>query len=104
MNQPGMFADQFTGRKYRVYQSGRQGPIGPLSSNPSDQWDFHYLYDKEILPGETEPRDSLYKTILSVNYDPGRGLKYLGSALLVFGTAWIIYGRKSRYRVPSQRD
>ena len=96
MNQPGLFTDQFTGRKYRVYQSGRQGPIGPLSTNPMDLWDFHYLYDKELLPGETEPRDSLYKTILSVNYDPGRGLKYLGCAMLVFGTAWIIYGRKKR--------
>ena len=96
MNQPGMFTDQFTGRKYRVYQSSRQGPLGPLSPNPMDRRDFHYFYDKEILPGETEPRDSLYRSILSVNYDPGRGLKYLGSALLVFGTAWMIYGRHTK--------
>ena len=94
MNQPGVFTDQFTGRKYRVYQSGRQGPLGPLHPNSMDRRDFHYFYDKEILPDETEPRDSLYKTVLSVNYDPGRGLKYLGSALLVFGTAWMIYGRQ----------
>ncbi|MCL2304687.1 MAG: hypothetical protein FWC43_05030 [Planctomycetaceae bacterium] len=95
MNQPGVFTDQFTGRKYRVYQSGRQGPFGPLSPNVEDRWNFHYLYDQEILPGESEPRDSLYKTILSVNDDPGRGLKYLGCALLVFGTVWMIYrGRR----------
>ncbi len=88
MNQPGLFKDPKTGHKYRVYQSSRQGPFGPETP------EFRYLYDKRILPGETRPRESLYRSVLSVNYDPGRGLKYLGSALLIFGTAWVFYGRR----------
>jgi hypothetical protein len=85
MNQPGVFTDQLTGRPYRVYQSSWAGPFGPQTM------EFQYLFDKELFPGETEPRESIYKSILSVNYDPGRGLKYLGSAMLVFGTAWLIF-------------
>ncbi len=27
-------------------------------------------------------------SVLSVNYDPGRWIKYLGSLLLVFGAIW----------------
>ena len=88
MNQPGLFTDQLTGRKYRVYQSDRSGPYGPGTEM------FQYLYDKRILPGESQPRESIYKSVLSVNYDPGRGLKYLGCTLLVFGTVWVFYGRK----------
>lgn len=90
MNQPGLFRDQFTGRKYRVYQSSRQGPFGPETP------EFHFLYDKSILLGETAPREGIFMSILSVNHDPGRGLKYLGSALLIFGTAWMFYGKRKR--------
>jgi hypothetical protein len=35
------------------------------------------------------------RSILSVNYDPGRGLKYLGSALLVLGTILLFYFKKT---------
>ncbi|MEO0335651.1 MAG: cytochrome c biogenesis protein ResB [Pseudomonadota bacterium] len=35
------------------------------------------------------------KSILSVNYDPGRGLKYLGSALMVLGTILLFYFKKT---------
>lgn len=87
MNQPGIFESAFTKRKFRVYQTDRRGPFGPQST------EFHFLYDKNILPGETRPRDSISMSVLSVNDDPGRGLKYLGSAMLVFGTAWVFYGR-----------
>ncbi|MGL6225955.1 MAG: hypothetical protein ACRC10_04925 [Thermoguttaceae bacterium] len=90
MNQPGVFVDQTTARAYRVYQSSWSGPYGPQSM------EYQYLFDKEIFPGEEEPRESIYKSVLSVNYDPGRGLKYLGSAMLVFGTAWLIFRSKRK--------
>ncbi|NQZ00974.1 MAG: cytochrome c biogenesis protein ResB [Bdellovibrionales bacterium] len=35
------------------------------------------------------------RSILSVNYDPGRGLKYLGSALMVLGTILLFYFKKT---------
>lgn len=35
-------------------------------------------------------------SILSVNYDPGRVLKYLGSALIVLGTILLFYFKKGR--------
>ncbi|MGL6194411.1 MAG: cytochrome c biogenesis protein ResB [Thermoguttaceae bacterium] len=93
MNQPGLFKDQYTGRKYRVYQESFDGPFGPtgMQSMP-----FHYFYDKRILPGDTRPREAIYKSVLSVNFDPGRGIKYLGCAMLVFGTAWMLIGRKKK--------
>jgi hypothetical protein len=37
-----------------------------------------------------------YGTVLSVNYDPGRWIKYLGSLLLVIGTAWHFYLRRKK--------
>jgi hypothetical protein len=39
-----------------------------------------------------------YGSVFSVNYDPGRPLKYLGSLLLVLGSIWhfVIRGRKKK--------
>lgn len=35
-------------------------------------------------------------SVLSVNYDPGRWVKYLGSLLIVFGSAHLFYRRRKR--------
>jgi hypothetical protein len=33
-------------------------------------------------------------SVLSVNYDPGRWIKYLGSLMIVFGSIWLFYFKK----------
>ena len=98
MNQPGMFADQVTGRKrclfgvpkYRVFQTSYQGPYHPgMQAYESRQSGW-------LIGDETQPRESLHASTLTANYDPGRGLKYLGSLMLVLGTLAFIYGKALR--------
>jgi hypothetical protein len=90
MNQPGMFTDKVTGRKYRLFQSSYRGPFSP-GSPEYDQFLGGYL-----LNGETSPRETLYATVLSVNYDPGRGLKYLGCLLIVLGSLALFYAKRRK--------
>jgi hypothetical protein len=42
----------------------------------------------------------LYGSALSVNYDPGRALKYFGSFLIVFGSIWHFYIRRKKIKIP----
>ncbi len=37
------------------------------------------------------PRDELYQSTLTFNYDPGRGLKYFGCLMIVAGIAAMFY-------------
>ena len=37
--------------------------------------------------------DRLEASVLTVNYDPGRGVKYLGSSLIVIGIFTMFYMR-----------
>jgi hypothetical protein len=87
MNRPGFFASKSRG--YRIYQSSYVGPFYP------DQPLFHELYDGTIFPWETRPRESIAMSTLSVNADPGRGWKYFGSFLIVFGSALFIWRKRS---------
>ena len=87
MNRPGYFSS--SGREYRIYQSSCIGPFTP------DQPQFHELYDRTIFPWETGPRESIAMSTLSVNDDPGRGWKYLGSFLLVIGVAMFLWKKRS---------
>ncbi|MDR2763292.1 MAG: hypothetical protein LBB88_11870 [Planctomycetaceae bacterium] len=87
MNQPAVFRGN--GRRYRIYQSEFSGPFHP------GDYRFHDFYDGKIFEWETKPRDRIYLSTLSINADPGRGLKYLGSFMLLFGIAWMFYGKKS---------
>ena len=41
---------------------------------------------------------SQYGSVLSVNYDPGRPIKYLGSLLLVLGAIWHFYLRRKKVK------
>jgi len=86
LNRPGFFTGN--GRGYRIYQSARIGPFFP------DQPQFHELYDGRIFHWETRPRESIAMSTLSVNYDPGRGWKYLGSFLIVLGAAMFVWRRQ----------
>ncbi|MCL2623764.1 MAG: hypothetical protein FWD31_08875, partial [Planctomycetaceae bacterium] len=89
MNQPGMFADQVTGRKYRVFQTSYQGPYHPGMQA------YEIRLGGQLIEDELQPRESLYASTLTANYDPGRGLKYLGSLMLVLGTLAFIYRKKA---------
>lgn len=90
MNQPGVFQGKNNRKRYRIYQSSYSGPF-----HPGDMA-FHQYYDGRIFPWETRPRETLYTSTLSVNYDPGRGCKYLGSFLIIFGTAWFFYRKPKK--------
>lgn len=87
MNHPGTFRSAKTGRVYRVYQASRSGPFR------SGDEVFASLYDGELFPGETVPREEIWRSVLSVNYDPGRGLKYLGCFLLIVGAGLLTFRR-----------
>jgi len=79
LNRPGFF------NGYRIYHSTSHDPFYP------DRRDFHELYDGKIFPWETRPRESITMSTLSVNADPGRGLKYFGSLLIVLGAGMFIW-------------
>ena len=84
MNRPGYFSGT-SGHGYRIYQSSYLGPFYP------DQPQFHELYDGTIFPWETQPRESIAMSTLSVNADPGRGWKYFGCLLTVLGAALFVW-------------
>ena len=88
MNRPGVLRSPGSGRVFWAYQDSFNGPYRP--GDP----EFEQVVDGRLLPGETKPRETLYRTTITLNDDPGRGLKYLGSLLIVLGTAFLIY-RKS---------
>ena len=93
MNQPGMFADQLSGRKYRVFQTSYQGPYHPGMQA------YEMRQGGQLIEYEKQPRESLYASSLTANYDPGRGLKYLGSLMLVLGSLAFIYTKASGARL-----
>ncbi|MEN6449719.1 MAG: cytochrome c biogenesis protein CcsA [Thermoguttaceae bacterium] len=81
LNSPAEFTDPLSGRNYRLFQSDCQGPLMPGNEGFDD------------LVGSDRSRDHLYYSRLSVNYDPGRWLKYAGSLLIVLGMV-IVYARR----------
>ncbi len=75
MNRPLTVTDPRTGHTYRIYQEAFRGPF-----RPGDM-----LFER-VVQGK-EPREHLYLSWLTLNYDPGRGPKYLGAFLIVIGIA-----------------
>jgi hypothetical protein len=93
LNEPGDFSDPSSGRSYRVYQSSFDGPFRP----------GHPFFDDRV--GGTGSREELYISVLSVNYDPGRGLKYSGCLLICAGVATMFYMRAYFFkRRPSRAE
>ena len=82
LNAPVDFADPRSGRTYRLFQAGFDGPW--LPGDPEFQ----------RLVGHDRSRDQVYLTQLSVNYDPGRGLKYAGCLMIVVGIGVVYYSRR----------
>lgn len=81
LNAPVDFTDPRTGRTYRLFQSSFAGPWLP--------GDAEY----EQFAGNDRSRDRIFLSRFSVNYDPGRGLKYTGCLLVVLGIAVGYYSR-----------
>lgn len=81
MNAPVDFSDPETGKSYRLFQEAFRGPF-----YPGDR-----IYETNVQ--EASDREHLYLSILTVNYDPGRGVKYLGSMLIVAGIVTMFYMR-----------
>ena len=79
MNYPADVRDPKTGRVYRLFQSSYRGPWRP--DNP----------EFRELAGDDLSRDRIYMSVLSVNYDPGRGVMYAGSLLIVLGIGIAFY-------------
>ncbi len=83
MNAPIDFTDPHSGRSYRLFQESFRGPFPPGSD----------VY--ELVYGQSPAADSSpkFNSVLTVNYDPGRGIKYLGCLLIVAGIATMFYMR-----------
>lgn len=79
LNEPVSFSDPRTGRSYRLFQESFNGP-----------WRAGDDVFDEIVPAGSA-KDQLFVSFLTVNYDPGRGLKYTGSLLIVAGVAVVFY-------------
>lgn len=80
MNAPVDFSDPKSGRSYRLFQESFFGPIRPGSPE----------YDQ--YAGNTG-RDEIYMSTLTVNFDPGRAVKYTGCLLVLAGIATMFYMR-----------
>ena len=87
MNHPGVFRSPTHHLSFWAYQDSYRGPFYP--GNPV----FDQTAGGKLLPGETHPRNQIYQTVLSLNADPGRGLKYIGCFFAVFGTALLVFRR-----------
>ena len=85
LNAPVDFADPDSGRTYRLFPASFSGPWTP--GEPE--------FD-QLVHGDRS-RDRVYLSRLSVNYDPGRRWKYLGSLLIVAGIG-LVYGLRARSR------
>jgi len=94
LNEPITRTDPGTGRSFRMYQEAFRGPFKPGGEDG--------VYDAKlggrVLHRETMPRDELFLSWLTVNYDPGRGLKYFGSMMIVAGIATMFYMRAYFFR------
>jgi hypothetical protein len=82
MNAPIDFSDPASGRSYRLFQESFMGPW-----LPGDE-----LFER-FTKGWQHVPEKLEASVLTVNYDPGRGVKYLGSGLIVIGIFTMFYMR-----------
>jgi ABC-type transport system involved in cytochrome c biogenesis permease subunit len=73
LNDPLDIADPVSGKTYRLFQASFDGPW--LPGEPE--------FDR--LAGDSRQHDRLYVSRFTVNYDPGRDLKYVGSLMIVVG-------------------
>lgn len=85
MNAPVDFSNPHSGRSYRLFQESFAGPFLPGDAM------YERFYNAQ--PDNTPRRRELYSSTLTVNYDPGRGVKYCGCLLVVAGIVTMFYMR-----------
>lgn len=90
MNAPIDVDDPHSGRSYRLFQESYNGPWLPGSPE----------FD-EIVPASSA-KDELYMSVLSVNYDPGRGIRSAGCVLVIIGVA-VMFFMRAYFFTPRQR-
>lgn len=97
MNAPVDFSDPQRGRSYRLFQEAFRGPFVAGDGI----YESHY---RSLPPdSQSKVRDQLFMSILTVNYDPGRGIKYIGCLLIVAGIATMFYMRAYFFK-PKARE
>ncbi len=84
LNAPADFTDPSSGRTYRLFQSSFRGPWTP--GEPE--------FDQLVRNDHT--RDIIYLSQLSVNYDPGRYVKYAGSVMIILGIVLVYFFGKGK--------
>lgn len=90
LNHPVRFIDPAGGRGWRFFQSSFSGPY-----RPGDPEFEHWV-------GGRAKRDTLFRSIFSVAYDPGRQWKYAGCLMIVAGIAVMYYMKAYFFR--SRKD
>jgi sugar lactone lactonase YvrE len=86
MNAPVDCFDPSTGRSYRLFQERFSGPFKPGQQLTST------LAFNDLVPADS-PKTELYESVLTVNYDPGRGIRNVGCLLICCGIATMFYMR-----------
>ena len=92
LNEPASVADPKSGRCYRLYQSGFHGPWGRN----------HPEFLRRL--GPKSKRNELFMSVLAVNYDPGRPLKYAGTLIILAGLVIVYYVRGYGHKPPMTND
>lgn len=86
LNHPARFTDPASGRTFRFFQTGYDGPFVP------EQLADH-------AEGEPEtPRDRVYRSDLTVAHDPGRQWKYAGCLMILAGIMVMYYMKAYFFR------
>lgn len=83
LNQPVNFVNPNNGQSYRLYQSSFNGPLD--KSSHLGRWVSKHQTVKSA------PSAPLYSSTFTVNYDPGRGLLYLGCLMICAGIGALYY-------------
>lgn len=65
-----------------------------ISMNEPLKYNNYTIYQASFQ--EDEVTRELVASIFSVNYDPGRWIKYLGSLIMSFGIVWLFYQKRKR--------
>jgi hypothetical protein len=81
MNAPIDCFDPLSKRSYRLFQESFSGPFRPGEG----------IFE-QIVP-RNSPKTDLYRSVLTVNYDPGRGIRNVGCLLICLGIATMFYMR-----------
>lgn len=92
MNAPDDFTEPAGGRDLRIFQESFDGPY--LAGTPEY---------REFVP-ERSNDSEVYKSVFSVNYDPGTALRYWGCLFVIGGIACMFYMRAYFFKTKRTSD